>query len=127
MVGGALMTGVGTCQELLVQAVPAITEPVARSLVGPGDESVEGHGHVQHGIAHGLSGPSGGIDRSWGPAERPRPSPRSIPSSGRRYPGPAGHAWCIVRAGGFGPDASAPYRVAAEQLPAPQIVAERDR
>jgi hypothetical protein len=41
MVGGALMTGVGTCQEPLVQAVPAITEPVARSLVGPGDESVE--------------------------------------------------------------------------------------
>jgi hypothetical protein len=35
------LVGVGTRQRALVQAVPAVAEPVARSLVGPGDESVE--------------------------------------------------------------------------------------
>lgn len=42
MAGGSLMTGVGSRQAPLVQAVLAVTEPVAWSLVGPGDESVEG-------------------------------------------------------------------------------------
>ena len=33
----------------------ADAEPVVRSLVGPGDESVEGHGHVENGCGHGVS------------------------------------------------------------------------
>jgi hypothetical protein len=32
----------------LVQAVPAVTEAVIRSLVGPGDEPIEGHRHVEN-------------------------------------------------------------------------------
>src|SRR5207249_6439542 len=43
--------------EPLVQAVPAVAEPVPRSLIGPGDESVEGHGHVKNGCGHGVSFP----------------------------------------------------------------------
>src|SRR6266540_3008101 len=41
--------------EPLVQAVPAVAEPVARSLVGAGDEPVEGHRHVENGRGHGVS------------------------------------------------------------------------
>src|SRR5215204_3531331 len=39
----------------LVQAVPAVTEAVVWSLIGPGDESVEGDGHVENGCGHGVS------------------------------------------------------------------------
>src|SRR5918996_1320824 len=39
----------------LVQAVPAVAEPVARSLVGAGDEPVERHRHVENGRGHGVS------------------------------------------------------------------------
>src|SRR5205085_10419840 len=49
-----LAVGVGASQEPLVQAVPTVAEPVARSLIGPGDESVEGHGHVKNGCGHRL-------------------------------------------------------------------------
>src|SRR4029453_10127294 len=35
----------------------AVTEPVARSLIRPGDESVERHGHVENGCGHGVSFP----------------------------------------------------------------------
>ena len=42
-------------QGPLVQTVPAVAQPVVRSLVGPGDESVEGHGHVENGCGHGGS------------------------------------------------------------------------
>jgi hypothetical protein len=33
----------------VVQAVTAVAEPVVVCFVGPGDESVEGHGHVKNG------------------------------------------------------------------------------
>jgi hypothetical protein len=39
----------------LVQAFPAVAEPVARSGIGAGDESVVGHGHVENGCGHGVS------------------------------------------------------------------------
>jgi hypothetical protein len=39
----------------LVQAVPTVAEPIARSFVRPGDEPVEGHGHVENGCGHGVS------------------------------------------------------------------------
>jgi hypothetical protein len=35
--------------------VPAVAEPVVRSFVGPRDEPVEGHGHVENGCGHGVS------------------------------------------------------------------------
>jgi hypothetical protein len=52
--GGFLAVGLGI-QRPLVQAVAAIAEPVVRSLVRPGEESVEGHGHVENGCGHGVS------------------------------------------------------------------------
>jgi hypothetical protein len=52
-----LVVSAGTRQAPLMQAVPAVAEPVARSLVWPGDESVEGHGHVQNGCGHGVTFP----------------------------------------------------------------------
>ncbi len=38
----------------LVQAVSAVAEAVVRSLIRPGDEPVEGHGHVENGCGHGV-------------------------------------------------------------------------
>ena len=59
-----LVHGAGTAQlalaaghRPLVQTVPAVAEPVARSLIRPGDESVERHGHVENGCGHGVSSP----------------------------------------------------------------------
>ena len=52
-----MVVGVGTRQGPLVEAVPAVAEPVVRSFVGPGDEPVEGHGHVENGGGHGASFP----------------------------------------------------------------------
>jgi hypothetical protein len=43
-----LVVGVGAGQEPLVQAVPPVAEPDARSRIGHGDESIERHGHVQN-------------------------------------------------------------------------------
>jgi hypothetical protein len=40
-----------------VQAMAAVTESVARAFVGPGDEPVEGHGHIENGCGHGSSFP----------------------------------------------------------------------
>jgi hypothetical protein len=40
-----------------VHAVPAGAEPVARSLIGPANESVERHGHVKNGCGHGVRFP----------------------------------------------------------------------
>jgi hypothetical protein len=51
----ALALGVGTRQEPLTHAVPAFAERVARSFVWPGDETVEGLGHVENGRRHGVS------------------------------------------------------------------------
>jgi hypothetical protein len=42
-------------QRPLVKAVPTVAEPVAGSLVGPVDEAVEGHRHVENGCGHGVS------------------------------------------------------------------------
>ena len=41
-----LVVRVGTRQDPVVQAVPTVAKPVVGSYVGPGDEAVEGHGHV---------------------------------------------------------------------------------
>src|SRR4029453_11978100 len=38
-----------------MQAVPPVAECVVWSLIWPGDESVEGHGHVEDGCGHGVS------------------------------------------------------------------------
>src|SRR5438270_5289470 len=48
---------IGAPQGPLVQAVPAVAEAIARALIGPSDESVEGHGHVKNGCRDGLSFP----------------------------------------------------------------------
>src|SRR5215207_2700667 len=72
----------------LVQAVPAVTEAVVRSLIGPGDESVEGDGHVENGCGHGVSFP-GLRSSSDLPASTGRPIPRSYRAS-RRLRKPAG-------------------------------------
>jgi len=53
----SLVFGVGTRQEPLVEAVPAVAEPVAGSFVRSSDEPVEGHGHVENGCGHGVSSP----------------------------------------------------------------------
>jgi hypothetical protein len=55
--GSSLVVGVGIRHEPLVQAVSAVAEPVAGSFVWPGDEPVEGHGHVENGGGHGISLP----------------------------------------------------------------------
>jgi hypothetical protein len=52
-------TGVGVRQGPLVEAVAAVAEAVVDALVGPCDESVEGHGHVEDGCGHGVSLPGG--------------------------------------------------------------------
>src|ERR1039458_4666832 len=39
----------------LMQTFPAVAEPNAHSRIGTGDESVEGHGHVEDGRRHWLS------------------------------------------------------------------------
>ena len=52
-----LVVGLGPRQDPLVQAVPAVAEPVVRPLIWPGDEPVERHGHVQNGCGHGASLP----------------------------------------------------------------------
>jgi hypothetical protein len=43
------LLGPGTGQRPVVQALTAVAEPIAGSRVGPGDEPVEGHGHVANG------------------------------------------------------------------------------
>src|SRR5215207_4373648 len=77
--GGLEVIGVGTRQGPLVQAFPAVTEAVIRSLVGAGDEPVEGRGHVENGCGHGVSFPG-----RW-----PQGSGSSEPSTGRRLRAPA--------------------------------------
>jgi hypothetical protein len=52
---GDLEVDVAARHRPLVQTVSAIAEPVARSLIRPGDESVERHGHVENGCGHGVS------------------------------------------------------------------------
>src|SRR5215204_4682529 len=59
----------------LVQAVPAVTEAVVRSLIGPGDEPVEGDGHVENSCGHGVSFPG-----LWTSSNLPASSGRLIPS-----------------------------------------------
>src|SRR6266508_831733 len=54
---GGLEVDVAARHRPFVQTVPAVAEPVARSLIRPGDESVERHGHVEHGCGHGGSFP----------------------------------------------------------------------
>jgi hypothetical protein len=71
-----------------VQAVPAVTEAVVRSLTGPGDESVEGDGYVENGCGHGISFP-GLRSSSDLPASTGRLIPRSYRAS-RRLQTPAG-------------------------------------
>src|SRR3954451_10824475 len=50
-----ILDGLGTGKDPLVEAVTAVTEPVARSGVGPGDETIEGHGHGENACGHGVS------------------------------------------------------------------------
>src|SRR5207302_11050288 len=50
----SLVVGIGIRQEPLVEAVPAVAEAVVRSLIGSGDEPVEGDGHVENGCGHGV-------------------------------------------------------------------------
>jgi hypothetical protein len=52
--GGHLAVGIGI-RRPLVQPVSTVAEPVVGSLIRPGDESVEGHGHVENGSGHGAS------------------------------------------------------------------------
>src|SRR5215208_6317715 len=73
-----LGVGIGTRQGPLVQAVPALPETVVRSLIGPGDESVEGHGHVENGCGHGVSFPG-----LWSSSDLPASTGRLIPRSYR--------------------------------------------
>src|SRR5215212_12226704 len=49
-----LEVDVAACHRPLVQAVPAVTTAVVRSLIGTGDEPVEGHGHVENGCGHAF-------------------------------------------------------------------------
>jgi hypothetical protein len=65
-----------------VQAVPAVAEPVPRSLIGPGEESVEGHGHVKNGCGHGVFFPGLRSTETVGAAKliaRPDDSARRSP------------------------------------------------
>jgi hypothetical protein len=39
-----------------VQAFPTVAKAVVGSLIGTGDESVEGNGHVENGCGHGVCG-----------------------------------------------------------------------
>ena len=74
----SLGVGVGTRQGPLVQAVAAVAEPVVRSFVWPGNETVEGHGHVENGCGHGGSFPglwSWNLSRFEPPLGRPWPAP----------------------------------------------------
>ena len=70
--GGSHLVGARPAGERpIVEALPAVAEPVARPLVRPGDEPVERHRHVEHG---GGSGVSVRAHRSSLP-HRPRRSP----------------------------------------------------
>src|SRR5688500_16216999 len=61
-----LLTNTWSLKDHSCRRSPPSPEPVVRSLIRPGDESVEGHGHVENGCAHGVSFPGQ-------PQQRPPP------------------------------------------------------